>query len=567
MSQSVLEAIKNCGWSSSKFLIFSDNVFAPLIYYSHLGVLIIVLFFGFFIYLNNRKELLNRLLLYLSSSIGIWLFSDLVLWASEKMSYVMFFWTIEIIFEPLIYVLALFFFYVFVDGKIIPLRVKATSYFLLLPTFFLAPTNLGLTGFDLTNCDRVAVEGLLPKYGYFIEILIVLWVISVAFNRYYENKDPNTRKKIFWGAIGVCLFLFSFSIGNIAEVITENWYVGQIGYVGIPIFVAFLSYLIVKFKAFNIKIVGSQVLVSSTWFLILSILFIRTIENARLVIAATLTLFSILAIYLVRSVKHEVEQREKIEKLAKELAEANDKLKELDQLKSEFLSLATHQIRAPLTAVKGYSSMLLEGDFGILPQKARDSVEIIMKSCQNLINIVGNFLNISRIEQGRMIYEKSVFDLGELVKEVINELKPNIQKAKLSLEIEIPDDLSTKVNADRGEIKQVISNIIDNSIKYTPHGSIKVSMSTDELNSPANKAGKIKITVRDSGVGIDPSELDKLFYKFSRTKDANKTNVTGTGLGLYIAKKIIEANQGDIKVFSEGIGKGSVSTIELPKNY
>lgn len=243
--------------------------------------------------------------------------------------------------------------------------------------------------------------------------------------------------------------------------------------------------------------------------------------------------------------------------LYQELKVANEKLKELDQMKSEFLSLATHQIRAPLTAIKGYSSMLLEGDFGVLPQKAKDSVGTIMKSCQNLIDIVGDFLNISRIEQGRMVYEKTVFDMGELVKEVSNELKPNIQNAHLEFEVEVPEGFVGEVNADRGKVKQVIGNIIDNSIKYTPKGGIKISVLTD--------ANLVKVMVKDTGVGIDPAEMGKLFAKFSRTKDASKTNVIGTGLGLYIAKKMIEAHKGDIKVTSEGVGKGTTFTIELPK--
>lgn len=555
MGEIVLEAIKNCEWGTSKFLIFSSNVFAPLIYYSHLGVLVITLFFGLFIYSNNRKGLTNRLMFYLSLSISIWLFSDLVLWATEIPKITMFFWSLEIIFEPIIYILALFFFYSFVDAKV-PARARIFSYLLLLPTLILASTNFGLTGYDLTNCDRVAVEGLLPKYGYAIELVFVFWIIILAFNRYRLSVSTNEKTKIFFVALGIGLFLLSFSLSNIAEVLTENWYIGQIGYIGIPIFFALLSYLIVKFKAFNIKVIGSQVLVAATWFLILSILFIRVIENARIVVAATLALFSVLGIYLIRSVKREVEQREKIEKLAQSLEAANEKLKELDQLKSEFLSLATHQIRSPLTAIKGYSSMLLDGDFGLLPQKAKDSVETIMKSCQNLIDIVGDFLNISRIEQGRMVYEKSIFDLRDLVQEVIKEIKPNIEKAGLNLIVEIPIVLDAKVNVDRGKIKQVIGNVIDNAIKYTPKGEIKISMFKD--------GSKVKISVQDSGVGIDPKEIDKLFNKFSRAKDASKVNVTGTGLGLYIAKKMVEAHSGDIKVSSEGVGHGTTFTIELP---
>ncbi|MEK7668995.1 MAG: HAMP domain-containing sensor histidine kinase [Patescibacteria group bacterium] len=267
------------------------------------------------------------------------------------------------------------------------------------------------------------------------------------------------------------------------------------------------------------------------------------------ILTLIITILTIVIIYIWRKYAGS------LEKLAGELGEANEKLKELDQLKSEFLSLATHQIRAPLTAIKGYSSMLLDGDFGILPQKAKDSVDTIMKSCQNLINIVGDFLNISRIEQGRMVYEKSVFDVNELVKEVITEIKPNIDKTGLSFGTDIPTE-EIKIKADRSKIKQVVSNIIDNAMKYTPKGNIFVSVYKDE--------NKVKISVKDSGVGIDPSEIDKLFNKFSRAKDANKVNVIGTGLGLYIAKKMTEAHGGDIKVSSDGVGKGSTFTIELP---
>jgi signal transduction histidine kinase len=353
------------------------------------------------------------------------------------------------------------------------------------------------------------------------------------------------------------VFLLSFLVAGYVAEQTYVFMYEAAGLFGMLVFMAFLAYLIVKFKTFNIKLIGAQALIVAMVALVGSQFFFIQSNTNKILTAITLVILGIIGLNLVRSVKREVEQREKIEKLAKELGAANEKLKELDQMKSEFLSLATHQIRAPLTAIKGYSSMLIDGDFGVLPQKAKDSIETIMKSCQNLINIVGDFLNISRIEQGRMVYEKIIFDVGELVKEVAKELKPNIDKAGLSLELEIPENFSAKVNADRGKIKQVIGNIVDNAIKYTVHGSIKISVFEER--------GKAKIAVKDSGVGIDPSEMNKLFAKFSRTKDASKTNVIGTGLGLYIAKKMTEAQGGDIKVFSEGVGHGTTFTIELPR--
>ena len=268
-------------------------------------------------------------------------------------------------------------------------------------------------------------------------------------------------------------------------------------------------------------------------------------------LAAVISILEIVIIYSWRG------YTESLEKLNSQIKIANEKLKELDQMKSEFLSLATHQIRSPLTAIKGYSSMLLEGDFGVLPQKAKDSVKTIMISCQNLIDIVADFLNISRIEQGRMTYEKSIFDMNELVAEAARELEPNVKKAGLSLDIKT-SETAFKVNADRMKIKQIIDNLIDNSIKYTPRGGINISVSGDTQ--------KTFVEVKDTGIGIAAEEMNKLFNKFSRTTDAHKTSVTGTGLGLYIARKMIEAHKGDILVRSEGKDKGSTFTIELPRH-
>lgn len=556
MTPTITEAISLCEWGTSKFFIFSSNVFAPLIYYSHLGVIVVALFFGLFVYLNRQKELPNILMFFITATLSLWLFSDLVLWANEYPKYIMFFWSLEIILEPLIYILSLYFFYAYIDKKDISWLKRLVIFGSLVPTLIFASSNLGLVGFDLSNCDRVAIEGWLPKYGYALEIFMILWIVILAFSRHRKSNDKETKNKIFITAIGIVFFLLSFSLGNIAEVITENWYIGQIGYIGVPLFIALLCYEIVKFKEFKIKVLGSQVLVASMWFLTLSILFIRQIENVRIVVAVTLALFSITGIYLIRSVKREVEQRERIEKLAKDLEVANEKLKELDRMKSEFLSLASHQIRSPLTAIKGYSSMLIDGDFGDISLRAKEAVRTIFTSCQNLITIVNDFLDISRIEQGRMVYQKEKFDLIAISREAIKSLEPNISKAGLELVLDIPKNFEALVDGDKGKIRQVVLNLVDNAVKYTKKGKITVSAHIENR--------KVRLEVKDEGIGMSEEDIGKIFTKFTRIKDAYQTNVIGTGLGLYIAKKIIEAHNGQIEAKSEGKGLGSTFWFELP---
>ena len=301
-------------------------------------------------------------------------------------------------------------------------------------------------------------------------------------------------------------------------------------------------------------------MVAVLWFLTLSLLFVRTIENVRIIVAITLALISIIGIYLIRGVKREIEQRERIEKQEKELQIANTKLKELDQMKSEFLSLATHQIRSPLTAIKGYTSLLLDGDYGQLPPQMKEPVQIIAGSTENLVKIVGEFLDISRIEQGRMAYNNEKFDLLTLATEISKTLLPNVEKANIKLINSIPADQSAIVNADKNKMGQIIGNLIDNAIKYTPQkdGTGMIELGAEVVG------GKVRISLKDNGIGIDEKELGKLFNKFSRTKDAHKTNVSGTGLGLFIAKKMLEVQGGTIAVTSEGTGKGSTFSIELP---
>ncbi len=544
-----------CGWDTATYFIFSENVFGKLVYYSHILPLLISLTLSLFVFVNNKKSMAGRLLLFISVAFSLWSTFDLILWATEKPYYSIFFWSLLIYLEPLIYAGTFYLLYILINGYDLKYKYKLIYSLLFLPIILLGPTSLNLVGYDFTNCDREAIEGPLWLYTYLVELTFVVSIIIVGLRSILKRNQ--TFVKIFLSTAGSLLFLLSFSWGNITGSLAVDWELGQYGLFGLPIFIGILAYLIVRYKEFNVKLISAQAITALLWIILFSILFIRTIENVRVIVSLTLMVVLIFGLLLVRSVKKEIEQREKIELLAKDLEGANNKLKELDQLKSEFLSLATHQIRAPLTAIKGYSSMLLEGDFGVLPKKAQDSVNIIMASCQNLINIVGDFLDISRIEQGRMSYEKETFEMTDLILEVTDSIKPNILNAGLKLKLDIGNNISAKVTGDRNKIKQIIGNLVDNAIKYTLEGSITISLSTNQSS--------VMVDIIDTGVGIEPGEIDKLFNKFSRTKDANKTNVIGTGLGLYIAKKMAEAHQGDIKVESGGLGKGSKFTIILPK--
>ncbi|OHA99898.1 MAG: hypothetical protein A3E93_00130 [Candidatus Zambryskibacteria bacterium RIFCSPHIGHO2_12_FULL_43_12b] len=486
----------------------------------------------------------------------VWLYFDLILWATEKPAFTMFFWSIINMIEPMIYAGILFFMYAFIDNKDILFKQKLLVFVLLSPTVILTWTNLNLSYYDLTNCWREAIEGPLPYYSYAVEGIFAAWILGFGFRRFFQTHNKSERNKIALMTSGAVFFLFSFAMGNVVGSLLVNWEIGQYGLFGIPIFVAMLSYLVARYHLFNIKLISSQLLVVAIWLLTLAILFIQDIDTVRNVVVITLILFTALGYLLIKSVKREVEQREHIEKLALDLEKANARLRELDQMKSQFLSFASHQIRSPLTAIKGYTSMALEGDFGEMPEKIKGVIETLDKSAQSLIVIVNEFLDVSRIEQGRMKYEMSDFDVRKLVEETVAELRPNVEQKGLKFTFDADVKHDYRVYADQGKIKQVIGNIVDNAIKYTPSGSIDVKVSRTKST--------VNITVSDTGVGIEPDVIPKLFSMFGRAKDASKTNVTGTGLGLYVAKQMIEAHRGQIWIESEGKGKGSTFHIELP---
>jgi len=247
-----------------------------------------------------------------------------------------------------------------------------------------------------------------------------------------------------------------------------------------------------------------------------------------------------------------------LEKTSKKLAEANQKLEELDKLKDEFVSVASHELRTPMTAIRSYVWMALHRSDIPLSQKLEKYLYRTMVSTERLINLVNDMLNVSRIESGHIEIIPTAFDIVALVKDVMEEVKVKADEKRLSLlvlEHRLP-----YVFADVDKVHQVLLNLIGNALKFSfPGSSIIVDFFTD---------GKmIEVAVKDSGVGIVKDDLAKLFHKFGRLDNSYISISTsgGTGLGLYISKSLIELMHGVIKASSEGSNKGSTFTFSLPQ--
>jgi signal transduction histidine kinase len=534
-----------------------------LIYYSHIPTALLALVFGSFVFLSAWRMPAARALFLVSLLFFVWSAADLILWLSPDSRMVLFFWSGINLIEMLTTLSVFYFAYLYLEGKYPSTWMHIGFSALLLGYTLFIPTATNIPGFNYSTCE--ATQGYLINYFYFIEALI-LSLLTLYLIRKTITTPKGSRGQTALFSLGVFLFAVSFTganlIGSALALIypddPNNWKILQYGLFGMPLFLALLGYAVVKFKAFNIKLAGPVALVFGLWALVFALFFVQDLQVIHIVVGITLVLLVGFGVALIRSVKREIAAREHNELLAKDLAKANTRLRELDRQKSEFVSIASHQLRSPLTAIRGYASMLLEGSYGKVPAKAAEVLGRIQESSGFMATSIEDFLNVSRIEQGRMKYELTQTDIRDMAAKVAEELKASAAKKGIALMFDTASSGPAIANIDPGKMRQVIYNLIDNALKYTPTGSITVSVFTD------NQAKIITLQIKDTGVGMSTETQGAIFDKFVRAKNANSINVSGTGLGLYVAKQMIEAMQGRISATSPGEGKGSTFTVVLP---
>ncbi len=253
---------------------------------------------------------------------------------------------------------------------------------------------------------------------------------------------------------------------------------------------------------------------------------------------------------------YNVKLDQEVKKKTAELRKANEELKQLDEAKSEFISIASHQLRTPLTIIKGYISMMLEGNFGKVPVKINDNLKKVFSANERLINLVENLLDISRIESGRQEFNFSRARLEDMAAVVVDNFKNNAKDKKLILIFHKPSSPTPEVKLDADKIHEVMMNFVDNAIKYTKKGKVEVSVQAND--------GHVTYCVKDNGMGISSEVMPVLFQKFSRGKGSFRSHTEGLGLGLYVAKMMIDAHKGKIWAESDGEGKGSRFCFSLP---
>jgi signal transduction histidine kinase len=269
--------------------------------------------------------------------------------------------------------------------------------------------------------------------------------------------------------------------------------------------------------------------------------------------AATLAGILLLVIYAINDHIH----HRRAEKLSEHIALANRELLSLKSLRDEQILTVSHQLKTPLTAIKGYASMLDEGDYGRLSAAQIEAVNAILQSGSKALHLVSDILDAGAIEDSASRnLDMGAVNMRETISGVIEELRPRAEKRNLYLYFDQVNRTTPLIQGDAGRLHQAVLNILENAITYTNQGGVTVRLLAD--------AKGMRLSVSDTGIGIHPDEQRKLFEKFYRGEKAKEHNHQGNGMGMYIARKIIEAHGGTVWAESAGQGKGATFNLWLP---
>jgi signal transduction histidine kinase len=249
---------------------------------------------------------------------------------------------------------------------------------------------------------------------------------------------------------------------------------------------------------------------------------------------------------------------QKVKDRTKALESANNKLKQIDQKKTEFLSVVSHDLRTPLTSIKAFTEILMDEKV-IVNKSARKHLEIINAESDRLTRLISDLLKLSRIQLGKETFHIKKLDIAQTARKVIDSISPLLKKKDLRIREKIPGNLPP-INCDQDKLIQVLHNILGNAIKFSrSHSNIQVSVQAIKNN----KNGKVEFCIADEGIGIAKENLDKIFLKFKKAEESLEDYPSGTGLGLAISKEIVHRLGGHIWVEST-LGKGSTFHFTLP---
>lgn len=502
---------------------------------------------GFVVLLSGRKNATNRAFFYFSLINSFW--GVINYFQYQSINPVVVLWSLRLVMFSAVWQAYTFFqlAYIYPKEKIILPKwitlgaLPATGIISLLTLSPLVFSDIRTPIIAGKISEAIPGPGI-PFFG-IIAVGLVALGIFLLIKKFRGASEQLLKTQLRLFLLGTTIMFSLIIMGNfILPILFKNLTFIQLGAAFTIPFVGILSFTILKHHLFNVRVI-----LTGLFAIIINLVFLGyTLFSGStpmfLLNVITLCLLMLFSILLVRGTIREMNE-----------------LEELSKAKSEFVSIASHQLRTPLTAIKGYISLMLEGTYGGVPETQRETLGKVYTSNERLIHLVNDLLDLSRIEQGKWQYNLAKVAVGPMIQSVIGELKIAAQSKNLLLHFQKPSNAEKFLAwADEEKLRQSVLNLVDNAIKYTEKGEIEVRLEVD-INPTL-----MRLSVKDTGMGLSIDDKSRIFQRFSRGKDSFKMNTGGTGLGLFVAKKIVEDHGGRIFAESPGLGKGSTFIILVP---
>lgn len=420
-------------------------------------------------------------------------------------------------------------------------------YVMVFGLMFLVATPLVFERFIIEGDLAKPIPGpLFPLFAGSLAIL-VLGNVTTIFIR-YAKIAKEYKKQILIIGIGIAISFLSllftqFILPNFFGIAT---YLNYISLFTLPMLIA-MGFAIAGYRIFDVRIIPAEIFTLLIWVLFLITLFFRPTESpaGQVFIFSLIILFGIL---LTKNITTEVKQRDMLQKLSKELADVNEKLR-------QFMAFAAHDLKNPVAITKQLATLIYDKTYTD-PQKIEETAGKIKMAADRAVRLIEDFLDLRNIEGGQIKYNFEQKNIVEFIKGVASDFVGFAEQKGLTLSVHLPPE-PIQINIDTVKMRQVIQNLLDNSLKYTPTGSITIEVK--------NEGKTALISVTDTGLGMNKELLPVLFEQFQRDPKVGR-KIQGTGLGLFITKQFVLGHKGEIWAESDGEGKGSRFFVRLPKS-
>ncbi len=468
-----------------------------------------------------------------------------------------------LIWARLLYIMASFtstsfflFTYVFPDNKKVPLWINISLLIenLLIVLLCLHP-DLMIRGISFVDQgeDKILWGPLYFVYSSHISLFFIFGFINLF--KKMRRAEGVLRSQILYILAG---YFFAANLAMVTNLMLPWFGYFELNWMGqffSTIIAAFTTYAILRHQLLDIKVIATEgFLLILNFFLVVQLVLSSSSQqlfiNIFLVFAVAAVSYT-----LIKSVRNEVRRREEVTQLAVSLEKANTLLQEADKQKTEFLTMASHQLRTPLSILKGYIELIKDGTYGRVDKTMVKVLEDMDINNEHLVKLVDKLLDITRLEQGRTKYTFAMVNMCALIDEATNDLKIKAKEKKLKVQWVCPAQMP-QIYCDQEKMHHVIYNFIDNALKYSEKGTVRVMLE--------EQGGGVVFRVHDQGIGFEKSDENNFFQKFYRGDNVRTIGIDGTGLGLYVCRKFVEAHSGRVWARSDGLGKGSEFGFWIP---